>query len=269
MSHYDKKYIKGNDCKKNDWKHHSEDDWKHYSKKESFDKEDDCCFTYHDPCEGPTLVDKVICSKEVQKVAEFALPAAIGPIPGGGGGGVLSGLVDTILGLLGDILPTGAAGSVVNVRVAPNFNAIRQEVTVIKDKIINLGTIPANLELVSAGGLVLASIPIQIFFQEHTDCPGACPGDTVVETRPVVEAVLNQPLIGTAPDGSTFINLLLFKAVVRTHLTVTKQVIKSKDGSCCDTNEHRCEPTGVPGVINFPLNLTPNTTEADDGTTTG
>lgn len=260
MSYYDKKYIKGNDCKKNDWKHHSEDDWKHHSKKESFDKEDDCCFIHDDPCEGPTLVDKVICSKDVQKVAEFALPAAIGPLPGAGGGGVLSGLVGTILGLLATIAP-----GVVNVRVTPNFNAIRQEVTVVKDKIINLGTIPANLELVSAVGVVILAIPIQIFFQEHTDCPGACPGDTVVETRPVVEAVLNQPLLGTAPDGSPFINLLLFKAVIRTHLTVTKQVIKSKDGSCCDANDHRCEPTGVPGVINFPLTLSPNTTGTGGG----
>ncbi|WP_349346750.1 hypothetical protein [Priestia megaterium] len=246
MSYYDKKYLKGNDCKKNDWKDDREDDWKHHSKKECFDKEDDCCSAHHDPCENTTLVDKVICSKDVQKVAEFALPAAVGPLAVG------DGLIATILALLASI----AAGAV-NVRVVPNFNGIRQEVTVVKDKIINLGTIPANLELISVAGLVVATIPIQIFFQEHTDCPGVCPGDTVVETRPIVEAVLNQPLIGTTPEGGTFINLLLFKAIVRTHLTVTRQVIKSKDGSTCDANPHRCDPTGTPGVINSPINLTP------------
>lgn len=249
MSYYDKKYLKGNDCKKNDWKDDREDDWKYHSKKECFDKEDDCCTAHHDPCENTTLVDKVICSKDVQKVAEFALPAAIGPL------GATSPLLGPILDFLAGLVP-----GLVNVRVTPILTSIRQEVTVVKDKIINLGTIPANLEVVGLAGVVLLSIPIQIFFQEHTDCPGVCPGDTVVETPPVVEAVLNQPLIGTTPDGATFINLLLFKAVVRTHLTVTRQVIKSKDGSTCDANPHRCDPTGSPSVINTPINLTPNTT---------
>jgi len=248
MSYYDKKYLKGNDCKKNDWKDDGEDDWKYHSKKECFDKEDDCCSAHHDPCENTTLVDKVICSKDVQKVAEFALPVAIGPL--GAGSGLLTDILDLIAGLVPGL---------VNVRVTPNLNAIQQEVTVVKDKIINLGTIPATLD-VEIVTLPLLRIPIQIFFQEHTDCPGVCPGDTVVETRPVAEAVLNQPLIGTTPDGATFINLLLFKAVVRTHLTVTRQVIKSKDGSTCDANPHRCDPTGTPGIINTPINLTPSTT---------
>jgi len=195
-----------------------------------------CKPQYHD--QG-ALVEKVVCSKDVQKTAEFLLPAAVGPLP-----------LDTITDLL---------GATFNITVTPDYNGVKQEVTVIKDQVINFGYIPATLNVSGTiPGLDLANIPIRIFFQEHTDCPGACPGDQVIETAPVVDAILNEPLIGNGPDGS-FINLLLFKAVLRTHITVVRQGIK-RDGKICDLDSRRCDTTGLPQTINSPLNLTPNNT---------
>lgn len=190
--------------------------------------------------EEGALVEKVICSKNVQKTAEFLLPASIGPSP----------LLNTVLELVSGL---------VNVRVTPDFSNIQTEITVIKDKVINLGYIPATLDIEGETllGVPLVSLPIQIFFQEHTDCPGICPGDKVIETTPVVEAVLNEPLLNNA-NGGTSINLLLFKAIVRTHITVIRQGIK-KGGVICDLDSHRCEVDGMPQKINSPVQGTPNT----------
>ncbi|MFC3039960.1 hypothetical protein ACFOGI_06815 [Virgibacillus xinjiangensis] len=234
------------------------DDYKDHKDRDhrDFDRRDDkhhCdrCGHYHCECgRQGELVEKVILSKEVQKTAEFALPAAIGPLTPG-----LPALPD-IIGLL---------GGVVNATIEPNFNNIQQEVTVLKDKVINLGYIPATLNVTLAAGDPL-EIPIRIFFQEHTHCPGICPGDTVTETRPEVEAVLNEPLVGTDASGATFINLLLFKAVVRTHITVTRQGIE-RNGKFYDLNNRRCEPTTTPVPIETPLDLTagPLPTPANGG----
>lgn len=211
----------------------------HHGEKSSCNQcgSDHCkCFKKHD--EG-ALVEKVVCSKSVQKTAEFLLPAAIGPLGPG-----------SILDFLTGLVPT-----LVNATVTPDLNNIQQEVTVIKDKIINLGFIPATLDIDLAG--TVFNVPIRIFFQEHTDCPGACPGDTVTETPPVVEAVLNQPLLGTDSSGGLVVNLLLFKAILRTHITVTRRGIV-KNGKFCDLDDRRCEQTG-PITINSPQRLTPNT----------
>src|SRR5699024_12115014 len=113
------------------------------------------------------------------------LPAAVGPNP----------LLDTVLDLLAGI---------VNVRVTPDFTNIQSEITVIKDQVMNFVYIRATLDIEGTIlGLVDVSLPIQIFFQEHTDCPGACPGDQVIETPPVVDAILNEPLIATGPNGTS------------------------------------------------------------------
>ncbi|MUV37977.1 hypothetical protein JNUCC1_01785 [Lentibacillus sp. JNUCC-1] len=208
------------------------------------------CHPEHPPVQG-AMVQRVVCTKEVQKTAEILLPAAIGPLgPGGIGGltpGALLGAVGTLLGVVGDII---------NLRVTPDFTAIQQEATVIKDKVINLGYIPATLDVFVTGGNIEVSVPIQVFFQEHTDCPGARPGDTVTETDPVVEADFYQDLLATDAAGNTVVNLLLFKAILCTRVTVTRPAIE-KDGEYCDVDA--CSTQNGPTRIKSPQNLTPNT----------
>lgn len=220
----------------------------YYNARNHYQQDDQCdrcnrdfddCNCYKNHTEG-ALVEKIVCSRDVQKTAEFLLPAAVGPNP----------LLDLVLDLLAGI---------VNVRVTPNFAGIQSEITVIKDQVINLGYIPATLDIEGTIlGLVDVRLPIQIFFQEHTHCPGACPGDQVIETAPVVDATLNQPLIASGPNG-TSLNLLLFKAVIRTHITVVRQGIE-RNGKICDLDSRRCDTQGLPSTINSPLNVTPNTT---------
>lgn len=201
-------------------------------------------------CEKGALVEEVLCSKDVQKTAEFILPATLGPL---GEGGALD--PTAIINALLTILPVDA---LVNITVTPNFENIEQEVTVIRDKVINMGFIPATLDVETALGVIELRIPIRIFFQEHTDVPGVCPGDEVIETTPEVEAVFSQPLIATTETGATVINLLLFKAIVRTHMTVIRRGVK-RNGKVEPLDKRRCEPTATPVTINNPQNLTGNT----------
>src|SRR5699024_1822722 len=110
-------------------------------------------------------VEKVVCSENVQRTAEFALPFTLEPGPA----------VDALLGL---------AAGITNVSVTPNYAGIQQEVTVLRDKVIHFGYVPATVNVTGTipGLPANPSFPIRILFQEHTDCPGACPGDQVIES---------------------------------------------------------------------------------------
>lgn len=211
----------------------------------------DHCSCHEKPRSQGALVEKVICSKDAHKTAEFALPAALGPF--GAGDTILTG----VLGLLTGLIP-----GLVNIRVTPDFANIEQETTVIKDTVINFGFVPATIDVVVAGGIVDLSLPIRVFFQEHTHCPGARPGDLVFETDPVVEATLNQPLIGS-DDGATVLNLLFFKAILRTHITVVRQGIE-RDGKFCDLDNGNKYQNG-PIQINSPQNMISNSSSLAAG----
>ncbi len=215
-----------------------------------------------DKCtEQAALVEKVVCSKDVQKTAEFLLPFSVGPLTDAG---ALT--PEELLGALAAAF--GLTGGFVNIRVTPDYTRVEQEVTVIRDKIINLGYIPATLDVEVTPGVIGPRIPIHIHFQEHTDCPGVYPGDQVVESTPVVEAEFNEPLVSIDEGGGTVVNFHLFKAILRTHLTVIRQGIE-KNGKFCDLDRNRREPTRLPATINTPFNLTPNTTTVFTPTAVG
>lgn len=203
------------------------------------DCEIDKCELCH---EQGALVEKVICSENVQRTAEFALPFTLEASP----------VVDALLGI-------GIFAGITNVTVTPNYAGIQEEVTVLRDKVIHFGYIPATLNVTGTvpGLPANPSFPIRILFQEHTDCPGVCPGDQVIESRREIEAELNEPLISTGPNGPS-LNFLLFKAVIRSHLTIVRTGIE-RNGQVCDLDSHRCYPNTNPGMINSPLNLAPNT----------
>ncbi len=227
---------------------------KRWSEKDHCKREKDICCSKPARREEAVLVNKVICSKSVQKTAEFALPFAIGPLGTAGVGaitpGALAGILSTLLGVA--VTEAQILAGLISVRVRPVFSEIESEITVVRDKIINLGFVPAFLEVRIAGVLEL-SLPIRIYFQEHTDCPGVCPGDTVTETPYVVEATLDQDLI-QIENGNLVINLLLFKAILRTTITATRPtLVDPYDHDCVrDVNEHRCDPNETPRLINFP-----------------
>src|SRR5690625_7918562 len=124
----------------------------HHYKKDRCDR----CHNEFDHCnckehhEQGALVEKVVCSQDVQKTAECLLPAAVGPNP----------LLDTVLDLLAGI---------VNVRITPEFTKIQSELTVIKDQVINSGYIRAPLDIEGTRlGRIEVSLPIQIRFQDPT-----------------------------------------------------------------------------------------------------
>ena len=208
--------------------HHREDTCRHGRVIEK-------CDVCHE--EQGELVEKVICTENVQRTAELALPVSLAPGP----------VVDAILGLL---------PGVTNVVVTPDYSGIQQEITVLKDEVIHFGYVPATIDVTGTipGLPANISIPIRVYFQEHTDCPGVCPGDYVIESKPQVDAELNEPLINQEPGGAS-LNLLLFKAVIRSQLTVVRKGVE-RDGKICDLDPRRCYPNVRPETINSPLNLT-------------
>ena len=117
------------------------------------------------------VANSVVCSKKVQKVAELAIPfARFGFEP------------STVADLAG-----------VQISIVPDLANIVINRRVIKDKVINMGFVPTTITVTPPGGTAVEVGPFNIPFQLHTDCPGACPEDTVIETPFVLEGTFAQP----------------------------------------------------------------------------
>jgi hypothetical protein len=173
------------------------------------------------------LVNSVVGSKMVQKVAEITLP------------------VTTFGGVdLADIL---------TISVVPNLAGITHNVTVIRDKVVNIGLIPATITVTLAGVALPVIITTSIPFQEHTDFPGACPEDTVTESPFVIEGVFTQPGVPVISAlGVVTLTGILIKVVLRTTITVTRPVIMDPHGGICDVNDRRCDTSTTPPIFNLP-----------------
>lgn len=178
------------------------------------------------------LVNSVVCTKTVQKVAEVVLPIT-----------VFAGL--------------GALEDLVAVDVVPNLAGVTMNASVIRDKVVNIGVIPATITVTIAGVALPVTLTTSLPFQEHTDCPGACPGDTLTETPLEVEGIFVQPGVPVVGiTGVTLVEGILFKIILRTTLTVTRPLIAKSNNlnfDCLqDVNPHRCETTTTPTTIQFP-----------------
>ncbi|WHY55712.1 hypothetical protein [Peribacillus simplex] len=173
------------------------------------------------------LVNSVVGSKAVQKVAEATFPfTAFTPA-----------------------IPAGS--TIVSVAVTPNLAGVTRNTTIIRDKVVNIGLIPVTIVVTftppGSTTPATATLTTSLPFQEHTDFPGACPEDTVIEPPLVVEGIFAQPgvpVIGTT--GLVTANAILVKIVLRTTITVVRPVIVDKHGGICDVNERRCETTTTP-----------------------
>ncbi|MCP3029648.1 hypothetical protein [Halobacillus sp. A5] len=175
------------------------------------------------------LVNSLVGTKSVQKVAEVTLPLT-----------VFEGL-----GVLEDI---------VSINVVPNTDAITQNVRVIRDKVVNIGLIPATITITIAGIELPVTLSTTIPFQEHTDFPGACPEDTVQEAPLEVEGIFTQPGVPvlTGPLGIDLVEGILFKIILRTTITVTRPVIQDRFGRVCDVNPNRCDNSTTPPSFTLP-----------------
>lgn len=174
------------------------------------------------------LVNKVICSKQVRKVAEATIPFSelgieIGP---------------------GENIPL--------ITLTPDLTGIVQNTAILKDEVVNIGYIPANITIAGITLPITVSLP----FQEHTSCPGACPEDILTEAPLHVESIIIQPIPLLAIAGAIGVTSALFKVVMRTTITVTRPMlgkISHKElSNLCDVNHDRCE-NGEPRTIRFPL----------------
>ncbi|MFE4142331.1 hypothetical protein ACFX4I_10660 [Peribacillus sp. YIM B13472] len=180
------------------------------------------------------LVNSVVGSKAVQKVAETTLPfTAFAPV-----------------------IPAGS--TIRTVSVVPNLAGITRNTTIIRDKVVNIGLIPVTVTVTfTAPGtttpVLTATLATSLPFQEHTDFPGACPEDMIVEPPLTIEGIFAQPGVPViGPTGLVTANAILVKIVLRTTITVTRQVIVDSHGGICDVNERRCETTTTPTTNTLP-----------------
>ncbi|NWO12733.1 hypothetical protein [Virgibacillus sp.] len=174
------------------------------------------------------LVNSLVGTKTVQKVAEISLPLTL-----------FEGVSTT---------------NILSINVVPNLSAITQNVTVIKDKVVNIGIVPADISITTIGGDVVGIVGgvANIPFQAHTDFPGACPEDMVEESPLEIEGIFSQEGISlVATTGEALITGILVKIILRTTITVTRPVIKDAEGKFCDVNPNRCKAEDGPPSFTF------------------
>lgn len=183
----------------------------------------DCkCNFHHEPMRKKArpltsdcvVMESVVCKKKLQKVAELDVLAAD-----------LGVTVDPVTGAITE-----------TVTIEPDLDGATTNITLVEDKVINVGFVPVTVTL---NGTAIAE-PVFLPFQEETPCPGACPEDTVLETPFQLEAVIVQGI----PAGN-FEALVRIKVVFKTHLTVTRQVLaKAHDFKFVKDLNPRCEDNG-------------------------
>ncbi len=162
-------------------------------------------------------VNSVICSKTVQKVAELTLPA-----------------VDIGIGADNDL-------GLVDFNIVPNPAGIVMRGTLVEGKVIISGYVPVSVTVILAG-VALPSFTLNLPFQAETDCPGACPGDDLQETQPVIEAVLEPVFTPQVSVGEiNLVGTVTFKVIIRTHITVSREkLVYSTVNVIGNINEDRC-----------------------------
>ncbi|MDX8047035.1 hypothetical protein SH601_13665 [Gracilibacillus sp. S3-1-1] len=174
------------------------------------------------------VVNSLVGTKTVQKVAESTLP------------------ITAFAGL-------GVLDDIVSVNIVPNLDAVTQNARVIKDKVVNIGLLPASITISILDIELPVTLDTSLPFQEHTDFPGACPEDTLTETPLEIEGIFVQPgvpVIGAA--GIDLVQGILFKVILKTTITVTRPVIQDASGNICDVNPNRCETPGVAPTHTLP-----------------
>jgi hypothetical protein len=186
-----------------------------------------CCSPAPQPMVSPSVeclkVLSVIGTQSVQKVAELAVPTAV----------LFPGVVLTPEQL--------ALITFTNVTADPNGIVMRG--TLIEGKVINSGFVPVTANI-SILGIIDVPIPVNLNlpFQAETEFPGACPGDDLQETVPVIEAVLT-PVVTPAVSiaGVLALGLITFKVIIRTQITVSRErLVQAGVNVIGDINQDRC-----------------------------
>jgi hypothetical protein len=177
------------------------------------------------------VVNSLVCTKTVQKVAELTIPAVtIGTIITVGPGGVITPLIQLV----------------------PDVSNVVNNILVVRDKVINTGFLPANI--VVAG--ITLPIAVNLPFQNETDCPGACPEDTVTETPFQVEAIVVQGIEAIGISVAT----IRLKVILRTTITVTRPLLAKIPNNLQiiqDANPNRCTNSNNTLTTSRPADVSP------------
>lgn len=163
------------------------------------------------------VVDSLLCSKKVQKIAELTIPVAtLGEIIDIGPGGVISPLIT----------------------LTPDLSGVVSQVTVVPGTVINTGFLPANITILG----ISTPLQINLPFQQETECPGVCPEDNVTESPYKIEAVITQGIEALGVGAAS----ILFKVILSTNLTATRKVVAKEPDLqlVSDISPDRCARAG-------------------------
>lgn len=144
-------------------------------------------------------VPKVICTEQVQEVGQVTIPAPAGLT------------LDVLTGLLNATVSLQLAGT-------PQIRSI----TVLPNKIVNMGVVPVSLSVNNVVAIQLLEIP----FQAEVECPGAAPGEDIVQKHDVeVEGFAISPVQILAGTPAVLTLSLILKTVVNVCVVVSKETI--------------------------------------------
>lgn len=159
------------------------------------------------------VVDSLLCSSHESVIAEITVPAA-----------TIGGII--VIGPGGTITPA--------ITLTPDISNIVFNTTVVKNLVIITGYLPANVTILGIELPVQITIP----FQHEVSCPGLCPEDNVTLSPFRIESTVTQGLEALGVSVAS----ILFKVVLSTTVTATRQVIVKADDLrvVADVNENRC-----------------------------
>jgi hypothetical protein len=134
-----------------------------------------------------------------------------------------------------------------DIQFIPDPSSIQITTTLLKDLIVIQGFVKGS---VIVDGRFVKKVTLS--FQEEVICEGACPGDELKHTKPILEGILPPQVIPNEDHDGHFV---LFKAIFSIQVTV----VREKIGTICvtiigDINEERCKhQTPATAVIPFEM----------------
>lgn len=129
-----------------------------------------------------------------------------------------------------------------DIRFQPDPHHIKISSFLMKDFVILQGSIEGNLIVDN-----VHHTRITLLFQEEIVCEGACPGDVLKHTPPVIEGVIPPQTVGGLREGSCTI---IFKVIVSTQITVIREKLGEITVNVIgDINDDRCKSSSPSDAV--------------------
>jgi hypothetical protein len=129
-----------------------------------------------------------------------------------------------------------------DIQFIPDLSSIQINTTLLRDLIVIQGFVKGSVII---DGRCVKKITLS--FQEEVPCEGACPGDVLKHTNPILEGVLPPQVI---PNDDCEGNSIIFKVIFSIQVTVIREKLgKISVTIIGDINENRCKQQAPPTAV--------------------